>query len=661
MEYCSQCKKLQPPGLKVCPDDGAALILAQDIPAGVMLGVYRLDKKLGQGGMGAVYEAVHTVLKKRCAIKILLPRFAAQPEVCARFLQEARATNAIQHDHIVQIYDFGQSPDGGAFLVMEFLDGEPFDRYIKDQKILSHEALVEIFYQLSKALEVAHQNNVIHRDLKPENIFILNSTQQQYFAKVLDFGVAKIQGDLAVPGLTRAGTVVGTPQYISPEQLTGRVVSGSADIYSLGVIFYQAATGELPFKGPRLSNYAQQHIFDLPKPPIDLNPSLHEGINALILRMLSKRPTERPASMGEVAQALGALRGGQVDPLLITPPPMTVERLPSTTKSSWLAAGLIVALFMLIAGGYVFLAKAPQQSTRPNAFEAALSGNFEPALALAQQQRSEAFASSDTSRRREVISSLEATKAYQDLSPLIAALQDPDAEANKRAIIALGASQKDEAKEALRQASNTVGKRLLPVVLFAQLSLSPNDSALLDLTLKELNNPTQRFEAALALAKAGHPSGKEELSLALDEPIKNQERALRAAEVLFRTEKNEKAKQFLLQKLAGQDEQALLAAKFLSAQDVREGHALLVQASKTKEGFEAAIYRAQLLDRNVRPILLQELESPLHKKQAILALSLFRDHEDLRRLIPLLQDPEPSIQDAAAQAILAISADGEKR
>jgi tRNA A-37 threonylcarbamoyl transferase component Bud32/HEAT repeat protein len=661
MEYCSQCKKLQPQGLKVCPDDGAEIILTKDLPSGVMLGVYRFERKLGQGGMGAVYEAEHTILKKRCAIKMLLPRFATQPEICARFLQEARATNAIKHDHIVQIYDFGQSPDGGAFLVMEFLYGETFDNYIKTRKTLSHEALVEIFYQLAQALEVAHQNNVIHRDLKPENIFILNNTQQKYFAKILDFGVAKIQGDLAVPGLTRVGTVVGTPQYISPEQLTGKAVSGRSDIYSLGVIFYHAATGELPFHGPRLSDYAKQHLFDAPKPPIALTPSLDEGLNALILRMMAKNPVERPASMEEVAQALEALRDGQTDPLLITPQPMTVERLPSASKTSWLAAVLVVVFFMCLGGGYAYFVSATAEAPTKDAFEAAAAGNFQPALALARQQQAAAFASSDAPRKREAISSLEATLAYQDLSPLIKALQDPDAEVNKRAITALGASQREEAKEALQQASHTVGKRLLPLVLFARLSLSPKDSTLLDLTLKELDNPTQRFEAAIALTKAGNPAGREELSLALDEPIKSQERALRAAETLFGVDKDERAKQFLLQKIGSQNEHTLLAAKLLSAQDVPEGYAVLVQASKTKEGFEAAVYRAQLLDKNVRPVLLKGLASLPQRKQAILALSLFRNPEDLSRLIPLLQDPEPSIQDAAAQAILVISANGEKK
>ena len=661
MEYCSQCKKLQAQGLKVCPDDGAEILLVKDLPAGVMLGVYRFGKKLGQGGMGAVYEAEHTVLKKRCAIKLLLPKFAAQPEVCARFLQEARATNAIQHDHIVQIYDFGRSPDGGAFLVMEFLDGEPLDRYIKARQKLEHEALVEIFYQLAGALAVAHQNQVIHRDLKPENVFILNNTQQKYFAKVLDFGVAKIQGDLAVPGLTRAGTVVGTPQYISPEQLTGKPVSGSADIYSLGVIFYQAATGELPFKGPRLSDYAQQHIFDLPKPPREITPGLHEGINALILRMLAKKPSERPSSMGEVAHALGALRSGQLDALLLTPPPMTLEQLQGAPKSSRWAAGLVVVFFMLLGGGYTFLAKTSAEPPTQNAFEAAAAGDFQPVLGLARQQVAAAFASGEAPRRREAISALEEARAYRDLSPLIQALQDPDAETNKRAIVALGASQREEAKDALQKASLTVGRRLLPLVLFARLSLSPKDSTLLDLTLKELDNPAQRFEAAVALTKAGHPAGREELGLALDEPIKNEERAMRAAEALFSADKDERAKRFLLQKLAAQGEHTLTAAWLLSAQDVPEGRAVLVQASKTKEGFEAMLYRARLLDKNVRPMLLRELEVAAHQRQAILALSLFRNPEDLSRLVPFLQDPAPSIQDAAAQAILAISADGEKK
>jgi HEAT repeat protein/tRNA A-37 threonylcarbamoyl transferase component Bud32 len=655
MEYCSQCKKLQAQGLKVCPDDGAEIVITKDLPAGVMLGVYRFEKKLGQGGMGAVYEAEHTVLQKRCAIKILLPKFAAQPEVCARFLQEARATNAIKHDHIIQIYDFGRSPDGGAFLVMEFLEGSPLDKRIKEQGKLPHEALVEIFYQLSDALHVAHQSNVIHRDLKPENVFLLDNTNQKYFSKVLDFGVAKIQGDLAVPGLTRAGTVVGTPQYISPEQLTGKPVSGTADIYSLGVIFYQCATGELPFKGPRLSDFAQQHIFETPKSPKQLAPELHEGLSSLILRMLAKKPEERPASMQEVAQALSALRVGRSDPLLITPPPMTIEKLPSAGGSAWWVLAAAAAILALVIG-YVLLAPPPApRDARAEAFAAAQKGEFGAISPYAEEQVAKAFTAEDVNRRREAISAVQATGYVKKLSWLTTALQDPDTEVKKLAALAIVELNKTEAKEALFQAYQEAGKRLQPQLLFALVELSP-EAQLIDLTSKELENPVLRFDAAFALAQAKNSTGIEALRQELEDGNTNKERAVKAADFFLRTEKSEAAKNILLRALTDPEPLSYMAAKALSENDIPEGRAALTQASK--DNFTALVYRAHLSDKNARPALLQALDGA-HQREAILALARFHNKEDLARLIPLLQSDNVSLQDAAAQAILTILATGE--
>ncbi|MGB1016694.1 MAG: serine/threonine-protein kinase, partial [Nannocystaceae bacterium] len=216
----------------------------------VLVERYHLLEQLGAGGMGTVYLAEHVTIGKRLAIKVLSREFAHKHELVERFLQEARAASMIAHENVVEITDFGRTPDGSVFFVMEHLAGEDLSATIAKEGPLPWSRVKPIALQICMALEAAHAKGVIHRDMKPENCFRVARSSNQDFIKVLDFGIAKISNDEASgtnKGLTKTGMIFGTPEYMSPEQAQGMRVDLRADIYAVGVIVYECLTGKTPF------------------------------------------------------------------------------------------------------------------------------------------------------------------------------------------------------------------------------------------------------------------------------------------------------------------------------------------------------------------------------------------------------------------------------
>jgi putative nucleotidyltransferase with HDIG domain len=273
---------------------------------GKVVGGYRLVTAMRSGGMGTVYYGEHTLIGRRAAIKILHPEVSRNPQVLARFLTEARAANDIRHPNVVEITDIGQMGDL-HYIVMSFLEGETLGERIERCGSLDEDATVRIARQVASALAAAHDRGIVHRDLKPENIFLLNHPDYPDYVKVLDFGIAKLMvpndGDAA--HATVAGTVLGTPAYMSPEQCRGQSeLDHRSDIYSLGVVLYEMLTGVVPFRDAAFTNVILAHLQDRPVPPIDVNPKLSKHMSDAVLRALDKDPARRFGSMRELRDAI---------------------------------------------------------------------------------------------------------------------------------------------------------------------------------------------------------------------------------------------------------------------------------------------------------------------------------------------------------------------
>ena len=295
--------------------------------SGTEIGGYRLVTELGHGGMGTVYFGEHLLIGRRAAIKILHPEFAQDSELVERFLTEARAVNDIRHPNVVEITDVGRFQDR-PYIVMELLEGETLGERLEREGPLQDAPVVRITRQMASALGTAHERGIIHRDLKPENIFLTNHPDFPDHLKLLDFGIAKLIGPARAGKKTRAGMLLGTPAYMSPEQCKGEDDIGAAsDIYSLGIVLYEMVVGRPPFMADNLNRIIIAHATEAPVPASERNPDVPPWLNDLIMRMLAKEPTERPANMREVRELLEPARPRKPAKTSETKPPLSVEEI----------------------------------------------------------------------------------------------------------------------------------------------------------------------------------------------------------------------------------------------------------------------------------------------------------------------------------------------
>jgi tRNA A-37 threonylcarbamoyl transferase component Bud32 len=281
---------------------------------------YEIIRRIGEGGMGAVYEARHSIIGKRVAIKVLLEKFLENEELIARLLQEARLASSIGHQNIVDVTDFGTTRDGRAFVVMEFLEGESLAELIMRDAPLPVERSLGIVKQVASALGAAHAKGIVHRDVKPENVYLVRRGEQD-FVKVVDFGVSKAVRSREEAGsewqrLTRTGAVLGTPLFMSPEQAAGREdLDERADVWAAALILYECLTGELPFRGNNYLGVVAQIQNQAVQPPSALRPELGipPAVDRVLMRGLEKDRTRRYQRMAELERDIDRLLAGDVD------------------------------------------------------------------------------------------------------------------------------------------------------------------------------------------------------------------------------------------------------------------------------------------------------------------------------------------------------------
>ncbi|HEV2764085.1 MAG TPA: protein kinase, partial [Pyrinomonadaceae bacterium] len=301
----------------ICPEDGTPLradsTVAVRLPADPLLGraldgKYRLDARLGEGGMGTVYRSTHLLIERPVAVKVLNPRLVTDEEAKERFRREARAAGRLRHPHAVAVTDFGETAEGLVYIVMELLEGTSLREVLESEAPLDARRAVGIMEQVAGAVAAAHAAGVIHRDLKPGNIFLVGHAGSEPHVKVLDFGIAKLAADAHEEGesqaLTQTGIMIGTPRYMSPEQCDGARLSPASDVYSLGIILYEMLTGQTPFTGTSPLAVALQHSSKPPRRPSELVSNLSPALEQVVLHALEKQPSDRPSDADEFRREL---------------------------------------------------------------------------------------------------------------------------------------------------------------------------------------------------------------------------------------------------------------------------------------------------------------------------------------------------------------------
>jgi serine/threonine-protein kinase len=313
MKQCTKCKEKFEPGIVFCPSDGERLVNVEGIVkedpliGEVIDNKYLVESKVAKGGTASVYRAKHIQLDLSVALKVMHPHLATDKTSIERFRREAFAAMHIRHPNAIAILDFSICSDGMVYVVTEFLSGVSLREKILQNYTFSLAEANEIMQQACAAVAVAHKRGIIHRDLKPDNIF-LHKDQEQEIVKVLDFGIAKLGGDQPINDfsgrLTRHGYVLGTPQYMAPEQCQDKEVDSRTDVYALGVVLYEMLTGKVPFNAKTYSAIVYQKVKETPPPMYEIRSDVHPLVDGVVRRALARKQEDRPESVTAFAREL---------------------------------------------------------------------------------------------------------------------------------------------------------------------------------------------------------------------------------------------------------------------------------------------------------------------------------------------------------------------
>jgi serine/threonine protein kinase len=364
--YCPTCATSFAIDVLHCPTDGTRLVQFRDsedpLIGAILDARYQILKPLGKGGMGTVYSGSQISVKRKVAIKVIHPALSQQREGAKRFLREARLASRLSGENIVNVIDFGQTEDGLLYLVMEHVPGETLGRLVATTRELSPTRVVAIGLQLCDALAVAHRSGIVHRDLKPNNVIVSTDSLDRDVAKVLDFGLAKSILDDSMASITGTQSLIGTPTYMSPEQIENSAVDGRTDLYSLGCMLYELATGAPPFIETTIPALFAKHLHELPPP---LPAHVPAGLASIIMRLLEKSASRRFASATAVRAALSGSLLAKAGP----------QRRPHTMRARrtiGFAPIIAIAILGAALGGVIILeTSSPSKPTTPVAHPAA--------------------------------------------------------------------------------------------------------------------------------------------------------------------------------------------------------------------------------------------------------------------------------------------------
>jgi serine/threonine-protein kinase len=305
LKVCPQCGREYETTARFCPADGMALRPkdSDSLVGRVLADRYHILKRIGEGGMGRVYLGEHVKMNRQCAIKVMSPALVNDAESAARFAREASSAARIIHPNVAAVFDYGES-EGLIYLVMEFVDGQPLSRILAREAPLTVERALDLARQIADGLGAAHELGIIHRDLKPDNILVTRTRTGREVPKVVDFGIAKAVQDTTGESLTRTGLVIGTPEFMSPEQLLGDPVDARSDLYALGCILHLMLTATPPFAASTREQMIKRRLTEDPPHVQQLDPGLPDTVDRIVERLLARSPADRYGSAAEVRDAL---------------------------------------------------------------------------------------------------------------------------------------------------------------------------------------------------------------------------------------------------------------------------------------------------------------------------------------------------------------------
>ena len=401
MKVCPACRVDYGGGEVFCPVDATRLVttsqmsispLNPDDPlvGAVLAGRYVVKGRIGEGGMGLVYEGLHRDIDKRVAIKVLRDDLSRRPEVVARFRQEARSASRIGHENIVDISDFGETTRGASYFIMEFLDGEDLGNVLGREVTVDADRACAIVLQCCRALSATHAKGIVHRDIKPENIFLIRRDGVDDFVKIVDFGIAKMS-DIETDGapgrkLTKTGMIFGTPEYMSPEQAAGQELDHRVDVYALGIILYECLAGRVPFEGDTFMAVLTQHLFAELPPIVELNPNaeVSRELELVIRKALAKDPDDRYRDTEELAEAVTCALDGRLSRATVKTPPSAfgppslshLAPVPRRKTPRWVWATTASAVVAVLA----WVALGPNSGQRSEADASEVSAEVSPPI-----------------------------------------------------------------------------------------------------------------------------------------------------------------------------------------------------------------------------------------------------------------------------------------